>query len=141
MKHLSAVMIIALAMLLTVSAKAQSLGETGVKATIPFAFIVADRTLPAGEYVIRSPHNYLMELMDNDATDVRILTLVQVADTTKAETGKLVFHRVGNKYFLYEAVSPTMHMAVVVPQSRLEKRVAEGEASLATTGTVYLARK
>lgn len=141
MKHLSAIMIIALALLLTGSVNAQSLGDKGVKATIPFAFVVAEKALPAGEYVIMSPTNFVVQFVALDKTNVRILTTVLPGAVPTGQIGKLVFHKYGDRYFLYEAVSPTTNMSVVLPPSRLENRVVEGEASVPTAETVYLALK
>ena len=140
MKLLIAVMIIALTLLLTGSAKAQSAGETGVKATIPFAFIVGEKALPAGEYVIKSPHGYIVEFIGHDAPNASLYATVLPADTSEGETGRLVFHRYGDTYILYEAVSPAMHMAVVLPQSRLEKRVGEGEARISSCSALVCSR-
>ena len=85
-----------------VSARAQSIPR--VKAEIPFEFVVGDRTMAAGEYVV------LSSIQDGSAVTIRN---AKTADSTirlsnsmepsrNDERARLVFHRYGKTYFLAE---------------------------------------
>jgi hypothetical protein len=85
-----------------VSANAQS--STRVVADVPFEFIVADRTLPAGNYDIRAMfdngHGLLIRSRDAKASAIRMTT--PLIGNGKEVKAKLVFHRYGQTYFLAE---------------------------------------
>src|SRR5262245_33376575 len=84
-------------------AKAQSL-SSAIRVHVPFDFIVADRTLPAGDYSISRTTEYTNDLVlavkkvDGGKMAVRLTSPVQTL--TPAQVGKLVFHRYGEQYFL-----------------------------------------
>ena len=85
-----------------VSANAQSRNE--VIANIPFEFVVGDKTLPGGEYSVRSATagNEALRLQgtDNGKSAVRLTNPAkEMKDKTHA---RLVFHRYGQNYFLAE---------------------------------------
>ena len=86
-------------------ANAQISSGVTIQASIPFAFVVGDTTLPAGKYDIR--------VVDGDTLNVLELQSVKggisvMVDTVDAQTnrdqilnrGDLVFDKIGDKYFL-----------------------------------------
>jgi hypothetical protein len=83
-----------------VSANAQS--RTDVVANIPFEFVVGEKSLPAGEYSVKtatvgSPALAIQNLK-NGASALR---LSEPTDQSKTRTSaRLVFHRYGPRYFL-----------------------------------------
>jgi hypothetical protein len=83
-----------------VSANAQS--STRVVADIPFEFIVADKTLPSGNYDVRpmfdNGHGLLIRSREGNASAMRITN--SVIGNGKETKAKLVFHRYGKTYFL-----------------------------------------
>jgi len=83
-----------------ISANAQS--STRVVADIPFEFIVADKTLPSGNYEVRAMfdngHGLLIRSRDGSASAMRITNPV-IGHGTETKS-KLVFHRYGKTYFL-----------------------------------------
>ena len=112
-------------------AKAQSSTRITLKATIPFAFSIGNRTLPAGEYIV---------VCINPASDQSVLQfrgkdghagMVQMrAVTGKAsETAKLVFNRYGDQYFFTRAWTPNESNGLEAPRSRAERSMQRGLAS------------
>src|SRR5713226_241092 len=98
MKNLRSVLFVLAAILLVPAARAQ---QMGVKADVPFDFVVGNHAYPAGEYTLKSARN--------EAGIIRIENINEVStaftpsnscstDTPSTET-KLVFHRVGGHYF------------------------------------------
>jgi hypothetical protein len=83
-----------------VSANAQSRNE--VRASIPFEFVVGDKTLPAGEYDVRTINQGRDALMiqgsENGKTAIRLSNETERAK--KSTHAKLVFHCYGQRYFL-----------------------------------------
>src|SRR6266404_7699939 len=95
-----------LLMLTAVSVVAQSERS---KITIPFSFIVGEKTLPAGEYTLEpnrrdSDRFWLFQSRDG-RTSCLSTTMPVRANQTQEET-KLVFHRYGDQYFLSQIWTP-----------------------------------
>ena len=74
-------------------------------ANIPFEFTVCSEQLPAGTYRVRSlttanPH--VMLVRSDESRSVIMACGHQVQVPKQTTTGKLIFNRYGNKYFLSE---------------------------------------
>ena len=88
-------------LLMASSALAQSNSQTRVN--IPFSFVVGDKTLPAGEYLIRrnkrdSDNAWVIEPRAKGESVVLLTTPARSADTPEKST--LVFNRYDDVYFL-----------------------------------------
>ena len=95
-----------------------------VRADVPFDFVVSGKTLPAGEYEIKSDAKSAFLLVTNTASGHTSMVLVQSPDGgTPADRSKLVFHRYGKAYFL-RTVAMAGNDGVVLPVSRGETEVA-----------------
>ncbi len=82
------------------SAQAQ---QTYVKANIPFDFTVGGRAFPAGDYTVKSMSQNGVMRIDNDQESAKGVALSNACtSSTLASTTKLVFHRLGDHYFLYQ---------------------------------------
>ena len=85
-----------------VSAKAQPTGNR-VIANVPFEFSVGYKTLPAGEYSVRSiasaSNGLLIQSSDGKVSALRLSDATQ---RIKDKHARLVFHRYGERYFLAE---------------------------------------
>jgi hypothetical protein len=89
---------LALGLLLAVSA-AQAQGVR-VKANIPFDFVVGDRVMPAGEYIV-APAGSLgqaIEIRTGDRADMVLTSPAALSGPSKST--KLVFHALAGRYFL-----------------------------------------
>ena len=78
--------------------------EAHVRAAVPFDFIVGNQSLPAGDYTVQSmqPTSSALVIRNNDDGKA-IMALAGSSRQLKAsDNTKLVFHRVGNRYFLSE---------------------------------------
>ena len=68
---------------------------------VPFQFMVDNRAVPAGTYVVKQVYEGpLMLAIENTSSKVHIVFL---ANEEKAQTGQgtsLIFHQYGNRYFL-----------------------------------------
>ena len=109
------------------------------KGNVPFAFTVANRQLPAGCYGI-TPEGQSAILIRNEDTGAAFQSLVR-PESPGNGSPKLVFHHVGNEYFLAEVWGAEGRAGMIVPPSALEKelRIASGPSN--TVGQVVIALK
>jgi hypothetical protein len=97
---------VAVALLAVAIAAGQCYAQrTSLKADIPFAFQVGNKTMPAGEYLIQRGLDWdgrlqLVRRADSSASAMA-LTIPVDAERGKSEP-VLVFHKYGNSYFLSE---------------------------------------
>ena len=102
-----------------------------VTSDIPFDFIVGDKTLPAGEYTVRSAasNGVKISTRDNESSAMRLSNLA--VDTSKKRNARLVFHRYGQQYFLAEIWSGD-HYGRQLLQSKKERYLRHELASNAS---------
>lgn len=83
-----------------VSANAQSANR--VKASIPFEFVVGDKSLPAGDYLVKSMNvagdALMIQSADSGKSAVRLTG--QTQEMKRSTHARLVFHRYGQTNFL-----------------------------------------
>ena len=109
-------------------ANAQIDSDVTIRASVPFAFMVGDTTLPAGKYEIK--------VLDEDSLNVLELRSVNgrtsvVFDTENVETrgdqmvnkGELVFDKIGDKYFLSQVWMAGSDTGSELVKSRMERRL------------------
>jgi hypothetical protein len=127
-----------LGLLLVASAvQAQS---NGVKADIPFDFVVGNQMLPAGEYTVSNQGSVNQAiLIRSDEGNSAALSLTQSCSSLNpsAKT-KLVFHTMGGRYFLYQIWTQGNYSGQQLPKSKAEVELAK---STDTTGEFVLAAR
>ena len=88
---------------LSASAKAQSLGNR-IKANIPFDFTVAGRKFGAGEYSIVRANptagDQVLRVSSADDSSRVLPATIPVTTLDAKDKSTLVFHRIGDEYFL-----------------------------------------
>jgi hypothetical protein len=107
------------------SAYAQSADRISMK--IPFSFVVGEKTLPAGEYIVRNTISSRVTLIrnaDGRRVHTTILTMPVPPETTPF-TAKLVFHRYGDQYFLHQVWTPASERGGQLSQSQAERAMAK----------------
>lgn len=112
-KLFGAVALMAVALVVNVNAQSKA------RADVPFDFVVADKVLPAATYDISEIAMHAILIRDfNNGKGTMIQ--VQPADGKQAMHGKLVFHKYGDRYFLYQAWSID-GQGIQLRESKLEK--------------------
>jgi hypothetical protein len=93
MKNLRSILAALAVLLMATAAHAQQ----RITATVPFNFVVGDRTYPAGDYSF-SNSGAVLQITNADNSE---MILAQACESAKpsADT-KLVFHSMGGNYFL-----------------------------------------
>lgn len=100
-KHLLSTLAIAtvLTTMMVVSAHAQN--ASTITVTIPFEFTAANKTLPAGDYVLRLEDSRSeLKIQKSDRSTAEFVLINPVYGRDLQNQSKLVFHRYGSQYFL-----------------------------------------
>ena len=104
-------------MLVSTGASAQAIA----KGDVPFAFMVGNKQLPAGSYVVSTDGQATVVIRSAD-TGKSILSLARAESPTN-QTPKLVFHHLGNQYLLAEVWGAEGRAGMIVPTSDLEREL------------------
>jgi hypothetical protein len=131
-----------LLMLTVVSVCAQS--QTKGALTIPFDFIVGQKTLPAGEYIVEPNRRdfdnvWLIQSKDGHTSALFVGRHVQSSETQ--EQTKLVFHKYGDQYFLSQVWTPGSTTGQEVNMTRTERDLAKKAVKRETVAVVLGGRK
>ena len=112
------------ALLLAASTSFAQTRQGDVVANIPFPFVVAHQTLPAGHYIV-SPAN-ADALGIHDANNRGTFVPTQRTQRSANDNScKLVFHRYGDTYFLSEVWAAGNSNGRTLFRSRAERELAE----------------
>ena len=112
------------AMFVVTAAQGQSLSDH-IRGKIPFDFVVRDKQLPAGEYFIgnaQTTSDIFMAIRSRNSVANALTIPVQIG--TPTDTAKLIFHRYGDQYFLFQVWHAGATTGRAVPKSRAERDVA-----------------
>jgi hypothetical protein len=112
--------------------------EFRVTATVPFEFMVAGRSMPAGDYAVRRAGSIVSGAIQVSGENVSVLTLANfdsVGQTEKTGQTLLIFHRYGDRYFLSRITDGSGNRGVEIPTSHTEKELSK-TASLQKFETV-----
>ncbi len=134
LKGLTMVTLVLAIALATAVASANAQSAKKVVADIPFAFVVGDQTLSAGEYTLKSttaPENGL--LIQNAAGKSEAMRLTFVIEPKQnRRSARLVFHRYGQSYFLAEVWTGAGNVGRHLMKSRQERAIERELATIAS---------
>jgi hypothetical protein len=109
--------------------------QSGVAANVPFNFTVDSARMPAGEYTLKAVNRtsgiiQMLNVETGESTLVLAPSLVSTYKGNGEKTGKLIFHRYGDRYFFSEVWSPDGLRGHVAP-SKLEREIQMSGEKLA----------
>jgi hypothetical protein len=93
-----------------------------VTTNIPFPFVVANQTLPAGHYTIRPFGEITLRIYNSQHQGVMVQTH-GVAGKASDSGARMVFHHYGHVYFLSEAWAAANSTGRQVSKSREEEEL------------------
>jgi len=104
--------------------------QTIMTANVPFAFTVGQQQLPAGAYSVREIGDRATLIQSKDGRD-HVMGVYANAGPSRNGEAKLVFDKVGDRYFLSQIWTNASDHGLSVPESKLEKemRAANSEPS------------
>ena len=109
-----------------------------LKADIPFDFVVGDKQLRSGEYHVKQINQGTTLIQSKDASSSAMVLTTTAQAGKISDAGKLVFNRYGDQYFLSKIWAASSDLGRQLPQSRLEREVAQ---RLSEGGTTVVAAK
>jgi hypothetical protein len=112
-----------IAALLSASAAVGQSNRGDTVADIPFAFTVANHTLPPGRYTVTRLSEKAIRIVNSQNQGT--FALNDKLERRAAESSKMVFHRYGNAYFLSEIGVSGSRTGAKVIRSRFENELAE----------------
>jgi hypothetical protein len=133
----------------TGSVQGQSLANK-MKVNIPFDFIVADMNLPAGQYYIgraQTLSDHVVLVISGVDSSVKVFRLTTAVQSLQPKNkGMLVFHRLGDHYFLFQVWAAGSSTGRAIPKSRRESQLERGvpgakrmpNGSIGPNGTVVV---
>jgi hypothetical protein len=98
----------------------------GVKVKVPFKFVVANKTLPEGEYLLSSVHDEVF-VQDSEGKRVAMVPTNAVGGRTVGKTGEVVFECYTNLCFLSQLWTPGQDTGRELLRSRVETETAKRE--------------
>ena len=113
--------------------------SNAVKADIPFDFTAANINLPAGEYQVSAMPNTKVLLIRGDGKQGMFVNSFAAQTSGREGSSKLVFHRYGDRYFLYQVWVGGEERGSQVPMTKLEKELSASDAR--PSSVTILARK
>jgi hypothetical protein len=136
-------MLMLLVALAFVTAVVSAQAQTPSVANVPFEFVAADKSMPAGRYLISNNNPATGDIVKiasrmKDASLFALTTRVQASATQ--EKGKLVFHRYGNRYFLAEIWTAGTRDGQKLRKSREEKSIERELASITSKSEIAQSR-
>lgn len=111
--------------------------QNKAKADIPFSFDLGDKALPAGTYTVEEINSESI-VVRNAETRQAALINTERAERRDSQSPKLVFHKYGDTYFLYEVWSGS-NIGLEISESRHEKEVKTASANGAAPQDVVVA--
>jgi hypothetical protein len=111
----------------TTSAQIDS-GET-IEAAIPYAFVVGNKTLPAGKYTIKVSDDTNLNLFVVRSTDGRTAAFFETQDVQANQTPRqteLVFNKIGDTYFLSQIWLTGSKLGANLEKSKAEQKLEAG---------------
>lgn len=124
LKSLIAPSALVFASVLTVFAPAPSAiaqAQAHIVVNIPFDFRSGSQMMPAGKYDIQTLSDHLLVMREKDGSKSQALLAIAAQTRTPSTYGKVIFHRYGSKYFLYQMWLPNDVNGFEFPKGHAEK--------------------
>ncbi len=124
MKNLRPLSFALAALLMATAAHAQ---HENVKATVPFDFVVGDRPYPAGEYSVQTigQNDTTLRIDNTQEAKTSMVNSNTCSQLKPSDKTKLVFHKVGDSYFLYQVWTEGNSEGREFPMSRIEIQISQ----------------
>lgn len=121
MKYAKQILTLALTLLPALAAAQLQSGEE-MLSQVPFEFMVANKSLPAGEYIVVQPATLDERILVIRNTTARLGVFSQVSPSEgrEAAADTLIFHKYGDQYFLVGMTLAGERITYRLPESKSE---------------------
>jgi len=96
-------------------------------ADIPFDFRSGSEMMPAGRYDIQQLSDHVLIVRGVNQNRSQFLVAINAETLKPSARGKLIFHRYGSRYFLYQIWSPNQSTGLELLKSHAEKETLRAE--------------
>ncbi len=122
--------LVLLALWVTLGSAAAGAQIRQFKVTLPFGFQAAEKTFPAGSYIIEQETNRNLIIRAAKGNESASLPVSSLPHKNIFEPPKtwMVFHRSGDQYFLAEIWR--RHIGVAIPASEAERKLRDAGTEL-----------
>jgi hypothetical protein len=105
--------------------------ENGIKANVPFDFVVGNQVLPAGEYLVtaQGAANQAILIRSTDSKSAAMTIAFSCASASPSKDTKLVFHTLGGRYFLSQVWAQGYSQGRELRKSSAEIEMAKNQAA------------
>ena len=111
--------------------------QTKTRADVPFSFDLGGKALPAGTYTVEEISQHSMAVRNAETRQAALIN-ANSAERRDAQSPKLVFHKYGETYFLYEVWNGS-NEGMEIPESPREKELKMASANGAAPQEVVVA--
>jgi hypothetical protein len=114
--------------------------ENGIKANVPFDFVVGNQVLPAGEYLVtaQGSGNQAILIRSTDRKSTAMTITFSCTSASPSKDTKLVFHTLGGRYFLSQVWAQGYSQGRELRKSSAEIEMARNQQD---TGEFVLAAR
>src|SRR5262245_52310846 len=133
LKRVTMLMLLLTMALVTAVATANGQSQHRVNASVPFDFIVGDKTLAAADYRIDTVGEALA--ICSASARYSVIRLANAMTPNDRKSARLVFHRYGNTYFLSEVWEGGDRIGRRLVESRQERAMRSELSRMATNKT------
>lgn len=113
-----------------ICAKAQALAEGTIEADVPFAFIVGEKTFPAGKYTLKRADDTnpgVLEIRNDNGRGTIFFDVETAQANENPRQTNLVFEKIGDQYFLSEIWASDTNVGYRLPKTNAEKSLEGGD--------------
>lgn len=114
-------------LMLALAASAQT-QRGDIVVDVPFAFMVAGQSMPAGHYIVKAVDETRVRIFNDQTTGAFVPT--HAAARAASDGSKLVFHRYGDTYFLSAMWVTGNSTGREMFPSRAERELADRKAEM-----------
>ena len=116
------------ALLAVASASMAQISPGDMQVDVPFSFVAAAQTMPAGHYIVRNFGDANIRIFSSGKTGTYVPT--HAAVRSASDGSKLVFHRYGDTYFLAAVWVAGNNSGREVYRSQAERELARNRAEV-----------
>jgi hypothetical protein len=98
----------------------------GVRVKVPFKFVVANKTLPEGDYLLSSVHDEVF-VQNSQGKRVAMVSTNAVSGRTAGKTGEVIFECYTDLCFLSQVWTPGQEFGRELLKSHVEIQIAKRE--------------
>ncbi len=139
-KVYGALTILAVALIVSVPI-VQAQSQTRLRADVPFAFSLQEKSMPIGSYEIISLSAQVLEVWNMDTQHGQLLVKQMSVQANKVQHPKLVFNKYGDQYFLSQIWDGRSDSGVQLAASDREKEEQLARNGVRWPETVVVAMK